>query len=240
MAMPYRGERTLGTRRSELEKSLLSQGLTCKEVAAIVGTSPRRLEERNRLIYHIDIVAAFRSRMEQEGIPVRVAVDDAFGYWFAGLFDGEGHFVIGLRGPRRLGNRELQLGLNVYLRDDDASVLRHVHEALGGQFRPSSKYNVAHWRLRGLANLAEVAVPLFERYPLRSKKATEFELFRSLVRQRYLATLGGRRRGAPLEDIEQIKNAISEMRARRRYADRSSRRLLESSPAYGVVSLTAA
>lgn len=222
------------------EKQLLSRGLTLKEIASRLGTSARRLEERNRLLYGIDLTAAFAQRIESEGIPTRLSVEPRFGYWFAGLFDGEGHFVIGLRGPRRLGNWEVQLGLNVYLRDDDASVLRHVHDALGGQFYPSSKYNVAHWRLRGLVNLAEVAVPLFERYPLRSKKAAEFELFRSLVRQRYLATLGGKRKRAPLKNIDQIKNAISELRVRRRYADRTSWRLLESRATYGAVSSTAA
>lgn len=222
------------------ERRLLSLGLTLKEVAALTGTTPRRLEERSRLLYQIALPAAFRSRIDREGMPDRLRVTPEFGNWFTGLFDGEGHFVISLRGPRQFGNWELQLGLNVYLRDDDAEVLRHVHDALGGLFRPSSKNNVAYWRLRGIANLAEIAVPLFERYRLRSKKAEEFELFRRLVLQRYMATLGGKRRGVPLGNVDEIKAAVLDLRARRRYGDRSSWRLLEAEGAYRGISFTAA
>ncbi len=209
------------------ECRLLELGLTIKDVAALVGAKPRRLEERNRLLYRIDLRAAFQRRIERDGVPIRLAVDGAFGYWFAGLFDGEGHFVIDLRPPRNRPARGLRLGLNVYLRDDDAGVLRHVHSALGGRFRPTSKDNVAHWELRGIATLAEIAVPLFERYPLHSKKASEFELFRSLVLQRYIATLGGKRRGTRLENVEEIASAIVGLRAKRRYAERSSWRVRE-------------
>lgn len=209
------------------ERRLLGLGLTVKDVAATVGTDARRLDERNRLIYRIDLRAAFQSRIEREGIPTRLSIDSSFGHWFAGLFDGEGHFVIDLRRPRPRGNRELVLGLNVYLRDDDASVLEHIQSRLGGHFRINAKSNVAYWGLRGLRDLAEIAVPMFERHPLRSKKADEFELFRHLVLQRYAATLGGRRKRVPLQDIEEIASAIWDVRVRRHYAERSSWRVLE-------------
>lgn len=230
----------VSSEREVEERRLLGLGLPVKEVAALVGTTPKRLEERNRLRYQIDLRVAFRRRLEQEGIPTRLSVDGPFGYWFAGLFDGEGHFVIDLRGPRQFGNWELRLGLNVYLRDDDAAVLAHIHAALGGRFRPSSSENVAYWGLHGIANLAEVAMPLFERYPLRSKKAKEFELFRRLVVQRYIATLGGKRRHVPLENVDEIKAAISDLRARRRYAERSSWQLLEDAGRYLGISSVAA
>lgn len=222
------------------ERRLLEFGLTIKDVAAKVGRSPKRLEERNRLLYQIDLRAAFQRRIERDGIPIRLSIDASFGWWFAGLFDGEGHFVIDLRRPRARGNRELYLGLNVYLRDDDAAVLEHVHSTLGGRFRVNPKNNVAQWRLRGIQNLAEIAVPLFEQYPLRSKKAEEFDLFRRLVLQRYIATLGGRRRRVPLQDLEEIASAIWHMRVRRRYADRSSWRVGEDPGTYGGISSVAA
>ncbi len=222
------------------ERRLLELGLTIKDVAAMVGTDPKRLEERNRLLYRIDLLVAFERRIEHDGVPIRLSVEDSFGYWFAGLFDGEGHFVIDLRPPRLLGDRELSLGLNVCLRDDDAPVLAHVHSALGGRFQISHKTNVAYWGLRGLRDLAEIAVPLFERYPLRSKKADEFELFRHLVLRRYIATLGGKRRRVPLQDTEEIASAIWDVRVRRRYADRSSWRVQEHAGTYGGISSKAA
>lgn len=222
------------------ERRLLEFGRTIKDVALLVGVSPKRLDERNRLLYRIDLRAAFQRRIGRDGVPSRLAVDDAFGYWFAGLFDGEGHFMIGLRSPRKGAGRELQLGLTLYLRDDDAGVLLRVHDVLGGYFRPTSKDNVARWCLRGLASLAEVALPLFERYPLYSKKASEFDLFRSLVMQRYIATLGGKRRRVPIENVEETEAAIARLRAKRNYADRSSWRVLEDPVRWGGVSSTAA
>lgn len=220
------------------ERRLLGLGWTLKEVAAAVGTSPRALERRNAHLYRVDVRSGFQQRLERDGLPVRLRVDDAFGYWFAGLFDGEGHFVMQLRS--RPGRWELTLGLNIYLRDDDAGVLLRIYEGVGGAYRPTSTNNVAHWGLRGLANLAEVAVPLFDRYSLHSKKAAEFQLFRKLVLQRYVATLGGKRRSAPIDNIEQIKREIAELTLRRRYADRSSWRVEESTARYGGVSSVAA
>lgn len=228
----------VGAAQEAEERRLLGLGWTIKEVAANVGTQFRALERRNALLYRIDVQAAFQQRLDCEGLPVRLRTDDAFGHWFAGLFDGEGHFVMQLR--RRPGRWELSLGLNIYLRDDDAGVLQRVHEGIGGTFRQTSKNNVAHWRLRGIANLAEVAVPLFDRYSLYSKKGVEFQLFRKLVLQRYIATLGGKRRSAPLDNIQDIQWAIVELSARRRYADRSSWRVLESAATYGGVSSVAA
>lgn len=228
----------VGAAEEAEERRLLGLGWTLKEIAATVGTSFRALERRNRLLYRIDVQAGFQQRMDRDGLPVRLQVDDAFGHWFAGLFDGEGHFVMRLR--RRPGRWELSLGLNVYLRDDDAGVLLRIHEALGGNFRPTSKNNVAHWRLRGIANLAEIAVPLFDRYSLYSKKAVEFHLLRKLVLQRYIATLGGKRRSTPFDNIEEIQRAIAELSARRRYADRSSWRVLERAAVYRGISSVAA
>lgn len=204
------------------ERRLLRLGLTIKEVAASVGASPRRLEERNRLVYRIDVRAAFAERSRRDGVPDRSPRDPSFGHWFSGLFDGEGHFLIDLRHPRPGRGHDLHLGLNIYLRDDDAGVLRRVHEVLGGRFVPTSDRNVAYWALRGIADLAEIAVPLFCRYPLFSKKAVEFELFRALVLNRYVATLGGKRRRVPIGNIDGIERAVANLRARRRYAGRSS------------------
>jgi hypothetical protein len=60
------------------------------------------------------------------------------------------------------------------------------------------------------------------------------------VVQRYLATLGGKRRGVPLENVDELKIAISELRATRRYAERSSWRIVEEPGAYRRVSSIAA
>ena len=220
------------------ERRLLELGLAIADVAERVGANPRRLEERNRVLYEIDIHAAFQRRIQREGLPARLSVEASFGYWFAGLFDGEGHFVMQMRHrstARGTITHNLELGLSVYLRDDDAHVLRRVHEQLGGTFTVGAN-NVAHWRLGGLCNLAEIALPLFAAYPLQSKKAQEFDVFRRLVVQRYVATLGGRRKAATLVDVVDVEEAIAVIRAKRRYANRSSWAIHESALVYDDVS----
>jgi len=134
---------------------------------------------------------------------------------------------------------QLELGLSVYLRDDDAHVLERVQEQLGGAFTVGA-HNVARWRLGGLRNLAEIVLPLFAAYPLLSKKAQEFEVFRRLVIQRYVATLGGRRRGATVVDLVDVEEAIALIRAKRRYANRSSWAIQESALVYDDVSFQVA
>lgn len=224
------------------ERRLLELGLTIRDVAARVGANERRVAERNRFLYDIDLPAAFQRRIGREGIPIRLSVEPSFGYWFAGLFDGEGHFVMRMR--HRLTARGsitsgLELGLNLYLRDDDSQVLARVQDQLGGVFSVGAN-NVARWQFRGLRNLAEIAVPLFVTYPLQSKKAQEFELFRRLVIQRYVATLGGRHRRAAFVDTLEVEEALAAVRARRRYANRSSWTIQESALAYHAVSLQVA
>ena len=88
--------------------------------------------------------------------------------------------------------------------------------------------------------MAEIALPLFAKYPLLSKKAQEFEVFRRLVIQRYVATLGGRRRRAAFVDAVDVEEALAVIRAKRRYADRSSWAIQESAPIYDHVSFQVA
>ena len=228
--------------QAQEERHLLELGLTVADVAERVGASARRVGERNRHLYQIDLSAAFQRRIDREGLPTRLSVETSFGYWFAGLFDGEGHFVMRMRRrPTARGSMtcELELGLNVYLRDDDSQVLERVQAQLGGVFSVGAN-NVARWRFRGLRNLAEIAVPLFLTYPLLSKKAEEFEVFRRLVIQRYVATLGGRHKRAAFVDAVAVEEALAGVRARRRYANRSSWAIRESALAYDDVSFQVA
>jgi hypothetical protein len=228
----------LSPEQEQEERRLLELGLVVADVAKRVGANPRRVEERNRVLYGIDIPAAFQRRIHREGIPTRLSVEASFGYWFAGLFDGEGHFVMRIRhGSTARGSitHNLELGLSVYLRDDDAHVLRRVQEQLGGAFSVGAN-NVARWRFSRLRDLAEIALPLFAAYPLQSKKAHEFDVFRRLVIQRYVATLGGRRRSAPFVDVVDVEEALAVIRAKRRYANRSSWAIQESALVYDDVS----
>jgi hypothetical protein len=122
--------------------------------------------------------------------PSRLNVTDAFGYWFSGFFDGEGcfYFQNTVRGVKTVG-----LKIRVVQRIDDRSVLEHIEKQIGcgwivdNEYK-SDKHQTKPWsdfRITKIADLAEVVVPLFDRYPLLTKKAYEFSLWRSAVGLRY-------------------------------------------------------
>ncbi len=107
-----------------------------------------------------------------------------FGHWFAGLVDGEGSFgmTLGVR-PKNIPNLQFGMGL----RSDDKAMLDYIHQTLGvgtrydyGKGRTSTdgyKCNpVSHLVINNKAGVG-LLVELFRKYPLRSKKKREFELW---------------------------------------------------------------
>jgi len=179
------------------EREMLLAGFSYAEIAKATGARHRTIAERNRVIYRINIQDAFARRVERDGIPNRLNVSDAFGYWFSGLFDGEGHIGAFSR-PRHNGYPERRLTIQVQLRDDDAQVIERIHDNLkiGATWRVQARPNgnghpSIGFRVEQVEDLAEVVVPLFDRYPLHSKKAREFAIWRNLVRSQYTVTMGG-------------------------------------------------
>jgi len=47
------------------------------------------------------------------------------------------------------------------------------------------------FQIQNIKDLTEVIVPLFEKYPLWSKKGKEFEIWKDVVRYKYIVSLGG-------------------------------------------------
>jgi len=153
---------------------------------------------------------------ESPSIPTRLNVTDEFGYWLSGLFDGEGCFLFK---ETRHGVVTPKPKIRLVLRHDDQSVLEYVHEQLGcGKeyvVPPNAKTHTQEareYRVHKISDLAEVIVPLFERYPLHTKKAHEFQLWKGLVSLRYMA------HGRPVSDQErqlyaQMDNWIAQSRS---------------------------
>ena len=131
-------------------------------------------------------------------IPLRLNVSDEFGYWLSGLFDGEGCFLFKNTVREVTG---MVPKVKITLRADDRSVIEYIQSQLGcgriyaNQYRPEKNKTTKPWvefRVQRISDLAEVIVPLFERYPLHSKKVQEFALWKIVVRHRYL------NRGSPI------------------------------------------
>lgn len=180
--------------QEDLEVALLIQGYSYEEILAISpsSTSIPALGTRNRRRYGIDIEAAMVARVDREGIP-RVITPPERGWYFSGLFDGEGCFLTW----RRKDRSQFVLAAKIGLRADDVAVLETLRSWFGGALgyykgNPTSNPSV-HWCVEHTKILAEVIVPLFETYPLRTKKAAEFVLWKELVIDRYRTSFRGTR-----------------------------------------------
>jgi|SRR5579864_8644141 len=196
--MSYQSGTNINPATFKAETELLRAGRSYTEVAAITGGRVKSISERNRLVYKIDIWEAFKRRIERDGIPNRLDVSDAFGYWFMGFFDGEGTITLFTR-PCTANPRysEYRMSVKIMVRDDDANTIYHIKNNLKvgcvhhttrkqGTINPTIAFIV-----EDIKDLTEVVIPLFDRYPLYTKKAKEYTIWKSIVIARYLTTLGG-------------------------------------------------
>lgn len=127
-------------------------------------------------------------------------MDDAFGYWFSGFVDGEGHFSVQRQQRATYVGHAISFQLKV--RRDDRDIIEKINEELGYGWlcfparrnEGGSKPQIGWGVTSGEDCLA--LVELLERYPLRSKKARDFVIWSEAVRyfvgvKRYRGGLGG-------------------------------------------------
>lgn len=124
--------------------------------------------------------------------PYTLDIDDAFGHWLAGLADGEAHFGIHLSGRDRSCWR---FTFQIKLRDDDSSTLEEIYRRLplGGLTRSTCRSTgqrpTCTWQVQSRDAL-RLLVGVFDQYPLRSKKARDYSIWReALVNDARGATL---------------------------------------------------
>ena len=103
--------------------------------------------------------------------------------WISGFIDGEGCFHVGIS-----KHPDLRFGYQIL---PELTVVQHKRDIdLLYRIRSTMKCGVVRrnhgdrycWRVRNLKNLAEVIVPFFEKYKLRSKKHIEFLKFAKVIR----------------------------------------------------------
>lgn len=144
-------------------------------------------------------------------------IDPAFGHWLAGFIDGEGCFCISRRNYAASRHQGFNLLFTISLRGDDAAVLAEIHERLGvghrhtrpalGASKPAAEYRVVD--KAGLLRIVDV----FDRFPLRAKKAADFALWREAVF--HYATI---RKGPWVADWGPVPDLFARLRAQRVYA----------------------
>ena len=106
--------------------------------------------------------------------------------WFAGFADGEASFGISARkNPRYNGGVHYLPSCSIGLRDDDGPLLLRVQEAFGGNIhyhagRVNMQNPVVRWTCARKDELQGL-VEYFDRFPLRSKKARDYTIWRDAV-----------------------------------------------------------
>ena len=150
-------------------------------------------------------------------------ISPEFGHWFAGFVDGEGHFRFYC--IEKSNKRKLNLGLIIALRRDDLDVLQYVQRNLqvGKVYlkkvpkswvrnaKPQAEYICTR-----TPDLKHIIIPLFEQYPLRSKKARDFEIWKRAVEIRLAIPKGGNQK-TPKYLWHKLRQLEFELKAIRQY-----------------------
>ncbi|MFB3883346.1 MAG: LAGLIDADG family homing endonuclease [Armatimonadota bacterium] len=174
---------------------------------------------------------------EKVGTPISPESRDAFGIWLSGFVDGEGCFTV--RQHKSLTSAagfRWAILFSLALRADDIQILHEIHRFWGVgsvriEQRLTSKVNAkpcAVYQVRRLRDHRDVLVPHFLRYPLRAKKARDFELWRKAVQlqtevaARPTVSKGGRFSGGAVAkwqdaDNQRMAQLVQQLREGRKY-----------------------
>ena len=131
----------------------------------------------------------------QRRLGLDLEVPDDFGHWLAGFTDGEGRFLANIylrkTGPY-YGERLLHTRYFINLRQDDRAILEQIRIVLGvgkiwvrRNVRPNQNPEVVYC-IGPVTDLYHIVIPLFEKYPLRAKKAREFGVWKKIIETRCL------------------------------------------------------
>ena len=149
-----------------------------------------------------------------------------FEQWVVGFVDGEGCFSVPIFRQRsaKLG-WQVQPEFAVVQAAPSAPVLHDLEQFFGcgrvgvNHRHDNHRHDMWRWSVRSLVDLTESIIPFFERNPLRTAKAREFEKFSTIVR------LMRERRHLTMEGLPSISGIAETMNFRK------PSRFLESSEA---------
>lgn len=113
---------------------------------------------------------------------------DGFKWWISGFVDGEGCFSVSV-----YRNDTLKIGWQPFpeftisqnIRNEE--LLEEIRKFFGcgsvivNKRTDNHKYDMCKYTVRDLSSLTQVVVPFFERYPLRTHKGRDFQMFRSIL-----------------------------------------------------------
>lgn len=126
---------------------------------------------------------------------IDIILDPLWCSWFSGFFDGEGCLGVN-SGQRSYRNPNPECFVDVNVRSDDASVIEEIRDKLkignihinsldARRAKGQRVMDSIHWRAGKTSHLVGVIIPLFDKYPLKTKKAVEWVLWKEAVMLRY-------------------------------------------------------
>lgn len=185
--------------------SLLLAGKGYKEISKEIDLSKAQIQHINWKYLKVNLTDAFKARIAREGMPFKTPeYEDSFGYWFSGIFDGEGSFMFSMpRGLIGAGKGTDWYGIRVTLtmRADNSDCVSRIHKTLNvgacyvDRFDRNKQSRNARrqttWTCGSISEICEVLIPVFDKYSFYSKKIIEYPLWRDAALIIYKNTRGG-------------------------------------------------
>ena len=134
--------------------------------------------------------------------------------YLTGYVDGEGCFCVTFNRSRRHAfGWDIRPSFSVSQNHDRAEVLHLLRETFGcGWIRPDRSDRTLKYEVRRILDLVQRVIPHFERYPLLSRKAVEFEAFavicKMMLRKEHLTQVGFLK----IVELSEHLNALSKKR----------------------------
>ncbi|HEY4499386.1 MAG TPA: LAGLIDADG family homing endonuclease [Candidatus Paceibacterota bacterium] len=154
-------------------------------------------------------IAHFRKKYARRTKPGMLSAD-----YIVGLTDGEGSFTVYLLPPnKRHGSVSYRVQCRYYIkmREDDLPLLEKVQAFwrcgkiyFQKEYRKNQRDNY-RFEIFNYQLLKELVVPFFERHPLESKRARDFELFCEILR---LAIAKAHHTPKGLKKIQKLKSRM--------------------------------
>ena len=131
------------------------------------------------------------------------SVPQEIGWYLSGYTDGEGSFCVSFSPRRKLRiGLEVRPSFSVSQNSDRSEVLNLFQQTFDcGTIRPDRSDKTFKFEIRGLNDLIEKVVPFFRRFPLKSSKNRDFELFAQIC---LLMNLEKQRKIAGMKKIIQL------------------------------------
>jgi len=128
--------------------------------------------------------------LHQSAFGIDLNLDPLWCAWFSGWIDGEGSFM----GKIHNENMCISARLQVNVRDDDSPLVYNVRDVLkcgfihhvraslptAKSYSPNRRTTV-QWICEDSGACRHILIPLFDKYPLHSKKGRDYKIWREIV-----------------------------------------------------------